>query len=406
MNFFQRRISLFWCSITFKSLLKSLFLFSLRSYGSLSLELKKRLQEIFGTGEYYLFSSARGGLASFLSAVCEENDEVILCVFTCIAVPNAVLWAKAKPVFVDVDPINLGPSLADLRAKICDSTRVIIIQHTLGNVGATDEICRIAHEKEILVVEDCCLAVGNEGIGGRGDAAIYSFELSKALSTGWGGALRLNRNIADFPEHYSHATYTSPLRSIGYFLQTIICVATHDPCFLYFPGRFINWFGFKTGLYRLSTTPEELRGDPGCSFVNKMGFAQVALCISQLEESRVNFDLMERNYAYLSDGLKKLDCKVLSPASHAQKCVSVRLAMRVKNPSRLKKKFQKAGIEVGDWFDGPLSPEPCSKRFSYIRTDYPVACEIANEIINLPCHRKVTTADLQLMIELCRNHSG
>mgnify|MGYP006118928087 CR=1 FL=1 len=59
--------------------------------------------------------------------------------------------------------------------------------------------------------------------------------------------------------------------------------------------------------------------------------------------------------------------------------------------------FKARGIEIGTWFDGPLSPLPSEPVFNYDKTKYPNSCFIAKHIVNLPCHSKMDSYHLRLI---------
>ena len=68
---------------------------------SKSSQYKASLQEYLGSGEVYLFWKARVALYGLLkSAGVKAGDEVIMPAYTCVVVPNAVIYLGAKPIYV------------------------------------------------------------------------------------------------------------------------------------------------------------------------------------------------------------------------------------------------------------------------------------------------------------------
>ncbi len=119
-------------------------------------------------------SSGTAGLHLCLRALeIGEGDEVILPSFTFIAAGNAVLYQRAKPVFVDIDPVTLNLDPGKLEGRINPRTRAIIVVHTFGHPADMTPILEIARKHEIPVIEDACEAIGAEyqgrpvGIHGR-----------------------------------------------------------------------------------------------------------------------------------------------------------------------------------------------------------------------------------------------
>ena len=80
-----------------------------------------------------LTSSGRQALYDLLKSYSiGKGDEVILQAFTCIAVPEPIIWTGATPIYADIakDSYSIDPK--DLERKITSHTKAIIIQHTFG----------------------------------------------------------------------------------------------------------------------------------------------------------------------------------------------------------------------------------------------------------------------------------
>lgn len=122
-----------------------------------------------------------------------EGDEVIVPNWTFVATAAAVLMVNARPVLVDVDPDTGCIDPGCVRAAITPRTRAIIPVHIAGSVSPMDEIAAIAAENELFVVEDCAHAHGSTWrgtpVGMLGDAGSYSFQSSKLMTGGEGGAI-------------------------------------------------------------------------------------------------------------------------------------------------------------------------------------------------------------------------
>jgi perosamine synthetase len=107
------------------------------------------------------------------------GDEVITSAFSFIASANCVLFQKAKPVFVDIDPktFNIDPS--DVVEKITSKTKAIIPVHLFGQPANMKSLLEIAHDSNIALVEDAAQAQGAEykkqRVGGIGNIGCFSF---------------------------------------------------------------------------------------------------------------------------------------------------------------------------------------------------------------------------------------
>ena len=108
-----------------------------------------------------LFWKGRVALYALLKSFgISKDDEVILPAFTCVVVPNAILYCDAKPVYVDINPQTLNCDPEEIRKKITPKTKLIIAQNTFGLSSDLDAIMRIANEYHIVVIEDCTHGIG------------------------------------------------------------------------------------------------------------------------------------------------------------------------------------------------------------------------------------------------------
>ena len=132
------------------------------------------------------------------------GDEVIVGDYTFPATGHSVMWAGAKPVFVDVRPDtwSIDPSL--IEAAITPRTVGIIAVDPFGQPADYDEITAIARKHGLWVIEDAACATGatykGRRVGELADMTAYSFHGRKGITSGEGGALASAR-----PELIDHA---------------------------------------------------------------------------------------------------------------------------------------------------------------------------------------------------------
>ncbi len=126
----------------------------------------------------------------------DAGDEVIVSPYTFVATYNAVLIHKALPVFADTDPATLTMDPATIESRITDRTRAILPVHIFGMPCEMDSINAIARKHRFGVVEDACQAWLAEYKGRKcgtlGDLGCFSFQNSKHLPAGEGGAVTGN----------------------------------------------------------------------------------------------------------------------------------------------------------------------------------------------------------------------
>lgn len=150
----------------------------------------------FGLRNALAFSSGTGALhAALLLAGAGPGQEVITTSMTAEPTNIAILHTGAAPVFADVDPRSGNLAPAAVEAAITPRTRAILVVHYAGFPAAMGALREIADRHGLYLIEDCAHALGSryedQPIGSMGDAAIYSFQAIKHMTTVDGGMLAL-----------------------------------------------------------------------------------------------------------------------------------------------------------------------------------------------------------------------
>jgi dTDP-4-amino-4,6-dideoxygalactose transaminase len=126
----------------------------------------------------------------------DAGDEVIVSPFTFIASYNAILFHKALPVLADTDPATLTIHPASIESRITERTRAVMPVHIYGMPCDMDPIMAVAGKHRLAVIEDACQAwladYKGKKCGTIGDLGCFSFQNSKHLPSGEGGAITGN----------------------------------------------------------------------------------------------------------------------------------------------------------------------------------------------------------------------
>lgn len=146
-------------------------------------------------------SSGTAGLhLAMLAAEVQEDDLVVTTPFSFVASVNCILYERARPVLVDVEPEALTID-ADALDRVVRQLvqrggrhkrlRAILPVHVFGQSADMDPIVEIARRHGLAVVEDACEAIGatyrGRPVGTMGDAAVFAFYPNKQVTTGEGG---------------------------------------------------------------------------------------------------------------------------------------------------------------------------------------------------------------------------
>src|SRR5690625_996466 len=145
------------------------------------------------------------------------GDEVLLPAYTFIATPQAILQNGAIPIFVDIDPETFQMDVDLIEEKITERTRAIMPVHILGIPSDMPRIMEIAERHDLKVVEDACQGwlaeINGQKVGTFGDAGCFSFQNSKHIPMGEGGAI-----VSDDDEFmdrcFSYHNYGNPYGSV------------------------------------------------------------------------------------------------------------------------------------------------------------------------------------------------
>ena len=247
-------------------------------------------------GREYCFLVGRGTTAIHLALRTVEWQsglgEVILPTICCPSLAQTVIYAGFKPVFADVSADTFTLDVDFFRAKITPDTKAVLPVHIFGYAAPMTEICDLARERGIFVIEDAAQSLGGncdgKKMGGHGDFSILSFGGEKILDAGSGGALvtddaRLAKVIED--ELKGLPVYARPLQ---YALTSL----SHR-----------NLYHAMVDLLRIDS---EVRVDG--IFSSAMPFYE-DLYLQGFPEDEVILENIERGFASLdSDNARRVEC--------------------------------------------------------------------------------------------------
>ena len=167
------------------------------------------------------------------------GDEVIVPAYTWEGTVGPVLLVNAVPVFVDVDPDTYCLNTRLIEKAITPKTKAILPVHLGMRFADMDEILRIAKRHNLRVIEDCAHAHGGKwngkGAGSMGDLGAFSFQSSKLITSGEGGAVLtnnleymervqsyINAGRASLTDQYHHRIIGFNYR-LGEFQAAVLC---------------------------------------------------------------------------------------------------------------------------------------------------------------------------------------
>jgi len=190
-------------------------------------QFEKEFAKAFHAVDAVAFPYGRSAQWAFFNAVGLKNAEIIMPAYTCSVVAHAITLSGNRPRFIDICIDDYNMNLDLVVASINEHTRAIIATHTFGypqNIDKLEEIVRLGEARygnKIWLMQDCCHAFGatwnGRLIGTSGDVAVYAFNISKLITSIFGGMLTFqDQKLATKLRQWRNNLYAKPniLKSI------------------------------------------------------------------------------------------------------------------------------------------------------------------------------------------------
>jgi perosamine synthetase len=168
-----------------------------RGNGQAVAQFEEEYKRLNGTKHCLATSSGTTALLTALGALeVGPGDEVIIPPYTFVATYNVVVLNYALPIFVDSDPESFQIDADKIEAAVTPQTKAVMPVHLGGSPADLDTIMAVAARHKLPVIEDACQAHLAEWrgrkVGTLGQAGCFSFQASKNLCSGEGGAIFTN----------------------------------------------------------------------------------------------------------------------------------------------------------------------------------------------------------------------
>ena len=310
------------------------------------------------TSTNYCVGAANGfdALRLALRAIdIQQGDEIIVPSHTFIATWLAVTECGGIPIPVEVNSDTYNIDVRKIQSLITKKTKAIIPVHLYGQPADLDEICKIASDNNLYVIEDAAQAHGakykNKKIGSHGDIVAWSFYPGKNLGAfGDAGAITTNnKNLAE------------KVRMIGNYGSS---------------KKYINdVLGCNSRL------------DP---------IQAVALRIKLKNLDKNNNRRNEVANIYIKNlNIKGIDLPLVpdwaDPVWHI-------FCIRVKKRDKIQSELKKQGIETLIHYPIPPHLQNAYKYLNFSIGSFPIAENISNEVLSLPISPTISDDEVQYVI--------
>ena len=318
--------------------------------------------------EFAAYSGAAHGVAvnsgtsalhlALLAAGVGPGDEVITVPFTFVATVAAVVYTGARPVLVDITPDTYTMDPAKIERVITRRTKAILPVHLYGQPADMDPILEIARRHKLTVIEDAAQAHGAEykgrRVGSLGDMGCFSFYPGKNLgaygegglvTTGNSDHLRTLRMLRDWGQEKK---YHHVMKGYNYRMEGV-------------QGAVL-----RVKLRHLDAWTEARR-------------AYAAM-----------YDLALAGAVALP--------RVMPGARHVYHVYSIRTPQR----DALQEKLAARGIATNIHYPVPVHLQPAYADRGYKAGDFPVAEQIAREVISLPLYPEMPREHVEIVARAVR----
>ena len=293
---------------------------------------------------------------ALLAAGIGPGDEVITVPFTFVATVSAICYTGATPVLVDIEPDYFTMDPSKIEAAITPKTRAIMPVHLYGQPADMDPIMDIARRRSLTVIEDAAQAHGSDYHGRRcgsiAEIAGFSFYPGKNLGAyGEGGAITTTR-----------ADVAATCRTLR------------------------DWGRGQRYEHRVKAFNYRMDGIQG---------AILRVKLRHLEAWTERRRQVAEWYATALDQ----DTVRLPQARPGCRHVYHVYAVRTDDREKLREALDNQGIQTGVHYPIPVHLQPAHADLGHHAGDFPVAEQVAREVLSLPIFPEMTREQVQTVAE-------
>ena len=349
-----------------------------------------------GYGPLFVDSGRTALFLSLRAFGLGRGDRVGVPLYTCEAVFRAIAKAGCTPVFLDIDPRTYTLDPAAVRTKTNDLDAVIPIR--VFGQPADVESLRIG-DRQVRVIEDCAHALGTQVsgqmAGSKGDASFFSFRLGKVVSAGSTGMLLVrDRTIFE-----SAREMWAGLPRAGSFAITADALSSFGRAALYRRP----WFG-------LFALPVGSVVDARLDLMEKFGFdpqqanpGALRVLARRLQDLESRIKAARRNASVFRTATESAGLEPPFEAPWGQHSY-FQFAIRFSTASardRAMADLAARGVDSIRFYHD--SAGLAARRYGYEPGTCPTAEAIAQTVLTVPCHGRLTSDDVETIASALEN---
>ncbi len=349
---------------------------------------EKEFAKTFNAIDAVAFPYGRSAQWAFLKAIGIEKGEVIMPAYTCSVVAHAVTLSGNIPRFIDIDLYDYNMNLDHAELAINENTQAIIATHTFGYPQDLDRLEAMVEKAEkryghkIWLIQDCCHAFGADWkgkmIGTSGDVAIYALNISKLITSIFGGMLtfqdqNLANKVRDWRDaHFKPVGWLKSIKRRIYFLA--VYFAFHEKIY-----GLTLWLQQNTTLLNKLTKAYHLDNKIHFppDYLDKMLNVEAAVGLKQLKKYPKIIQFRREKAKYYNQNLPRKEGWCLPPI--IQGATYSHYTVRVPNRNEVIYDYKNKGIELGKVIQYSI---PDLIEYKSSNNNFPLANEASKNSIN------------------------
>jgi len=389
-----------------------------------SLQLEEEFKRYLGVKYAISFNSGRSAFLAILKSLgLNDNDEILTQAFTCNAVPNPIIWSGLKPVYVDCDEKTFNIDIDDLKRKITQKSRVVMVQHTFGQPSEMDEILEIcqkeeedksssspfadAREHNLILIEDCAHSLGaeykNRKVGTFGKAAFFSFSRDKVISSVYGGmAVTNDENLAKKIKDYQEKIgYPSNFWIFQQLLHPVLINLLILPTYRIFGKYLLILFQWLKILSK-AVHWREKRGMKPAYFPKRLPNALAVLALNQFKKLEKFNNHRKEIAGFYAQELLNTKYQI-QDTIYEKGNIFLRFPVRHEKAHKIIRQAWRKNLLIGDWYTSPIAPHDTKlNKMGYIFGSCLKAEKLAKETLNLPTHINISKEEAQKIVKFLK----
>lgn len=352
---------------------------------------EKSFARVFKSVDAVAFPYGRSAQWAFFKATGIENAEIIMPAYTCSVVAHAITLSGNIPRFIDIKLDDYNMNLDDVELAINENTRAIIATHTFGypqDLNRLEALVKRAEERfghKVWLMQDCCHAFGAEWqgrmIGTSGDVAVYAFNISKIITSIFGGILTFqDKELADKirswrDSHYHQAHWTKSIHRRLYLLA--VYIAFNEKVY-----GLTWWLQNKTSLLNKFTRAYHLDNQIHFppDYLDHMTDIEASVGLVQLSKYFKIIERRRKNTLWYDNNLYREEGHSFPPL--VEGATYSHYVVRVSDQKKCLEEWAFKGLELGTLIQYSIPLLPCYHKLTSDK--FPMAAKASTSMVNYP----------------------